>query len=167
MSFIVYKYRLEINNNAYEVEVIQKGQEIEVSIDGEIFLSKDINDEISKFEVNSKNNHEEYDVKYNDFYFEVHLHQRHEEKKKNKSSMVLDEYFQDGKILAPMPGKIVMVKCKKGDEIQKGQDLIVFEAMKMENYFTSPINGIITSVKVKENDSVTAKQILIEIEEKK
>ncbi len=166
MSFPVYKYRLEIDNNAYEVEVIQKGQEIEVSIDGEIFRSKEIEDEIIKFEVNSLNNHEEYNIKYNDFNFEVHLHQRREEKKKNKSSMILDDYFQDGKILAPMPGKIVSVKCKKGDQIQEGQDLVVFEAMKMENYFTSPVNGIITSVKVKENDSVTAKQILIEIEEK-
>ncbi|OLS22990.1 MAG: 2-oxoglutarate carboxylase large subunit [Candidatus Heimdallarchaeota archaeon LC_3] len=166
MSSLIYKYRLEIENNAYEVEVIQKGQEIEVSIDGENFRSKDLESEILKFEVTSLNNHEEYNIRYNDFKFEVHLHQRPEEKKRIKASLILEEYFQDGKILAPMPGKIVSVKCKNGDKIKEGQELVVFEAMKMKNYFTSPINGIITSVKVKENDSVIAKQILIEIEEK-
>jgi acetyl/propionyl-CoA carboxylase alpha subunit len=139
---------------------------LEVSIDGEIFHSEEFVDELQNIKVDSIRNHEEFNIIYHNFSFEVHLHQRHEEKKKSQTSNLLGDYYQDGKILAPMPGKIVSVKCKTGDKVNKGQELVVFEAMKMENYFTSPFDGRIKSINIKANDTVAAKQVLIEIEER-
>lgn len=165
MSSPLYRYRLEINNNAYEIEITQKENYFEILVDGEIFNSNDLIQENTNIKINSIGNHEEYSVSYNNYKFEVHLHQRRDEKKKSKSASEIDDYFQNGKILAPMPGKIVSVKCNQGDKVNKGQELIIFEAMKMKNYFTSPVNGIVTKVNVKDNDSVATKEILLEINE--
>ncbi|EAU61644.1 biotin/lipoyl-containing protein, partial [Stigmatella aurantiaca] len=44
-------------------------------------------------------------------------------------------------ISAPMPGKVVKVLVKVGDEVKEGQGLVVVEAMKMENELKSPKAG--------------------------
>jgi len=67
-------------------------------------------------------------------------------------------------ILAPMPGKIVRVLAKVGDEVTAGQGIVVVEAMKMQNEMKAPKDGRVTSIEVKENDSVTAGAILAVIE---
>ena len=47
---------------------------------------------------------------------------------------------------APMPGKIVRVMVKVGDEVAEGQGLVVVEAMKMENELRSPKAGKVTEL---------------------
>ncbi len=47
-----------------------------------------------------------------------------------------------------MPGKILRVSVKPGDQVKKGQSIIVMEAMKMENEIKSPQDGVIKEVKV-------------------
>ena len=44
-------------------------------------------------------------------------------------------------LTAPMPGRIVRVLVKAGDEVREGQGLVVVEAMKMENEMKSPKGG--------------------------
>lgn len=67
-------------------------------------------------------------------------------------------------IEAQMPGKIVSVKVKVGDEVKLGQGVVVVEAMKMENEMTSPKDGLVKLVAVKEGQSVEsgAKLVIIE-----
>ena len=57
-------------------------------------------------------------------------------------------------ITAPMPGKIVKVFVKVGDEVKEGQGLVVVEAMKMENELKAPKAGKVTSVAAKEGAAV-------------
>jgi biotin carboxyl carrier protein len=64
-------------------------------------------------------------------------------------------------ILAPMPGKVVMVNKKVGDDVKPGDVLVILEAMKMENEITSDKEGKITEVRVKEGDSVDAHDVLV------
>ena len=58
-------------------------------------------------------------------------------------------------LLAPMPAKVVKVNCKAGEEVRKGEVLIILEAMKMENEILSPIDGQVKEVCVVEGDNVS------------
>jgi biotin carboxyl carrier protein len=55
---------------------------------------------------------------------------------------------------APMPGKVVRVLVKAGDEVTEGQGLVVVEAMKMENELKSPKAGKVTELHAVEGAAV-------------
>jgi len=69
----------------------------------------------------------------------------------------------DGKIRPPMPGKIVEVKVKEGQEVAEGDVLIVLEAMKMQNDLKSPIAGKVHRIHVADGTNVEATAVLMEI----
>jgi biotin carboxyl carrier protein len=68
------------------------------------------------------------------------------------------------RVLAPMPGKIVKVLVKAGDEVKARQGLVVVEAMKMENELRSPKDGRVSDVLVVEGASVEAGRLLVVVE---
>jgi glutaconyl-CoA decarboxylase len=57
-------------------------------------------------------------------------------------------------VVAPMTGRILSVKVKKGDQVEAGQVLCVLEAMKMENEIAAPKAGIVQEVYASEGSSV-------------
>lgn len=61
----------------------------------------------------------------------------------------------EGAITAPMTGKILLVKVKKGDAVKAGQVLCILEAMKMENEITASKAGTVREVYVSEGSSVS------------
>jgi 3-methylcrotonyl-CoA carboxylase alpha subunit len=67
------------------------------------------------------------------------------------------------RVTAPMPGRIVLVKARDGDEVQKDQELLVMEAMKMELTLRSPRAGTIESVGVASGDFVEADAVLVRL----
>ncbi|MBL7971902.1 MAG: acetyl-CoA carboxylase biotin carboxyl carrier protein subunit [Prolixibacteraceae bacterium] len=67
-------------------------------------------------------------------------------------------------ITSPMPGKVVKIPVKVGDEVKKGDTVITISAMKMESEYKSPIDGTIIKIQVIEGSTVDANQVLIEIE---
>ncbi|NCT18518.1 MAG: acetyl-CoA carboxylase biotin carboxyl carrier protein subunit [Flavobacteriaceae bacterium CG_4_8_14_3_um_filter_34_10] len=67
-------------------------------------------------------------------------------------------------IKAPMPGLILDVLVKAGDEVKEGDYLLVLEAMKMENTITAPRNGIVKTVSVEKGKTVNKDQLLLEME---
>ncbi|GAA4952465.1 acetyl-CoA carboxylase biotin carboxyl carrier protein subunit [Algibacter agarivorans] len=67
-------------------------------------------------------------------------------------------------IKAPMPGLILEINVKVGQEVMEDAPLLILEAMKMENIITSPRDGIIKSVSVNKGDAVEKNQLLIEFE---
>ncbi len=64
-------------------------------------------------------------------------------------------------LTAGMPGKIVKVMVKKGDEVKANQPLLVMEAMKMENEMRASRDVLIKDVRVKDGDSVDTGATLI------
>lgn len=64
-------------------------------------------------------------------------------------------------VKAPMPGLVLSVLVNEGDEVKKGDNLLVLEAMKMENMIKSPTDGEIKSVAVKQGDKVEKNELLI------
>lgn len=67
-------------------------------------------------------------------------------------------------INAPMPGKIISIKIKQGDTVEKDQAMLILEAMKMENTVKAPKSGVIKTIKAKEGDSCNAGDVLVVIE---
>tara|TARA_S200000501_G_scaffold269613_1_gene253324 strand:+ start:4763 stop:6682 length:1920 start_codon:yes stop_codon:yes gene_type:complete len=67
----------------------------------------------------------------------------------------------EGGLNAPMPGKVVEVKIKKGSSVKKGDTLVILEAMKMEHKVSAPANGKISKVLISQGDQVENGQTLI------
>ncbi len=68
-------------------------------------------------------------------------------------------------LIAPMPGRIVLVKAKVGDTVEQGQELLVMEAMKMELALKAPRAGTIESVSATQGEFVEADAVLVRFAE--
>ncbi|MCH1520152.1 MAG: methylcrotonoyl-CoA carboxylase, partial [SAR324 cluster bacterium] len=64
------------------------------------------------------------------------------------------EEVSDFRLSAPMPGNVIRVLVKAGDEVSSGQPLLVMEAMKMEHTIVAPANGIVEEVLFQPGDIV-------------
>ena len=69
-----------------------------------------------------------------------------------------------GGVTAMMPGRIISVEVKAGDEVKRGDTVCVIESMKMEQAIASPRDGRVASVPVSAGDSVQRGQTLVELE---
>jgi acetyl/propionyl-CoA carboxylase alpha subunit len=67
-------------------------------------------------------------------------------------------------VAAPMPGRVVRVLVKPGDDVAARQGVVVIEAMKMENELRSPKAGRVKDVHVTPGTSVEAGRVLVVIE---
>lgn len=64
-------------------------------------------------------------------------------------------------VKAPMPGLVLSVLVAEGEEVKKGDNLLVLEAMKMENMLKSPTDGTVKSITVKSGDKVEKNEVLV------
>ncbi len=69
-----------------------------------------------------------------------------------------------GAIRAIMPGAIVRVLAAEGDQVTKGDIVLVLEAMKMENELHAPISGIVKAIHIQPGQAVEMNDVLAEIE---
>ena len=65
---------------------------------------------------------------------------------------------------APMPGLIYEMKVQVGDEVKKGDILLILVAMKMENAIKAAGDGKVKAIKVKTGETVEKNHIIIEFE---
>lgn len=162
-------YKVKIDKNEFEVESGDNGLTVNgVSLDWDfaaiserhfhiINKNKSYNAEVIKVDAASKS----VSVKVKGTTHVVSV--------KDRFDLLLEKMGMDasaiGKInsiKAPMPGLIIDMKVKPGDEVKAGDPLLVLEAMKMENVIKSSGEGVVKSVKAKKGDSVEKNQVLIE-----
>lgn len=67
-------------------------------------------------------------------------------------------------ISSPMPGKVVKILVKTGDEVKVGETVIIVSAMKMESEYKTGREGKIKDILVSEGDTIEGHQPLITIE---
>ena len=67
-------------------------------------------------------------------------------------------------VKSPLPGVILDIKVNVGDEVKKGQTIIILEAMKMENSINADKDGKLTAINVSKGESVLEGTDLIIIE---
>ncbi|MBN1112774.1 MAG: biotin/lipoyl-binding protein [Bacteroidales bacterium] len=139
------KFDFTINGNKYDVEITS------------------FEDNIASIEVNGS-------------HYEVEVHQ--EVKKTKTPTLVRPAVVTDRKeskikktvssgggypIKSPLPGTILGISVKEGDEVKRGQLLLIMEAMKMENQVLAEKDGVISSIKVNSGDTVLQNDVLLEI----
>jgi len=82
------------------------------------------------------------------------LHQKIPEKQKADTSKL---------IVSPMPGLIVSIDAKPGQEVKSGEGVAVVEAMKMQNIIRAERDGVVSKVHVAAGASVAADEVMIEL----
>ena len=70
----------------------------------------------------------------------------------------------EGGLIAPMPGKVIDVKVKKGSKVKAGDTLVIIEAMKMEHSIKATETGKIAKVMIQLNDQVDNGATLLVLE---
>ncbi|HHH54306.1 MAG TPA: acetyl-CoA carboxylase biotin carboxyl carrier protein subunit [Bacteroidetes bacterium] len=133
-----------VKNNDGSFHIIFNNKSYNISI-----IEKDINSKKYSVQVNGK----EVDLKIKDSLDQMLDKMGFSNNKKHKS----------GEIKSPMPGMVLHIDVKEGQEIEKGDTLLVLEAMKMENLIKAHANGVIKSIKVNQGEAVSKNQVLLEI----
>ncbi|HSJ89326.1 MAG TPA: biotin/lipoyl-containing protein [Anaerolineales bacterium] len=64
---------------------------------------------------------------------------------------------------APMPGLVVAIPVTEGQDVKKGQVILILESMKMQNELRCPRDGIMGRIRVKVGESVEQKQTLLSV----
>lgn len=102
-------------------------------------------------------------IKINDTIYESHA--------KDRFDLLLQELGMDktssskiNELKAPMPGLLLDIKVSEGQEVKKGEILLILEAMKMENVLKAPSDVKIKSIKAKKGENVEKNQILLQFE---
>lgn len=143
---------ISVDDKEYDVDIIMVERGVySIILDGRSYNVELIDtDGAKKYSVNTIFN--SYDVEVLDA-----------ESKYLKSRKRVDD-LEDNVISSPMPGKVVKILCKPGDEVKAGETVIIVSAMKMESEYKVRKDRIVKEVKVKEGDTVSANQPLIIIE---
>ena len=71
------------------------------------------------------------------------------------------EAGSDGKLRAPMDGRIVAIKVAAGDTVARGQTLVVLEAMKIQHQLKAVLDARIEAISVQEGQQVANRTVLI------
>ncbi|MGV3547401.1 MAG: acetyl-CoA carboxylase biotin carboxyl carrier protein subunit [Pedobacter sp.] len=65
-------------------------------------------------------------------------------------------------IKAPMPGLVLNLLVQEGDEVKKGDSLVILEAMKMENIIKAPADAVVKKIEVAKGDKIEKNTVLIQ-----
>lgn len=67
-------------------------------------------------------------------------------------------------IKAPMPGLVLDIVVNVGDEVSKGDSVLILEAMKMENVIKAEGDAVVKSITIEKGTAVEKNQVLVEFE---
>lgn len=141
------KYKITVNNQAYEVEIENiNARPVIARVDGERF-------EVMPEEAGQVETRKEADAKT--------------EKKFPAPSPVQtaapspNPALSGNALTAPLPGTVIEVFVKPGGKVEAGQVVVIIEAMKMKNSIRSVYSGTVSEVFVSAGQSVAHKQVLM------
>jgi biotin carboxyl carrier protein len=154
-----------------KVEILEDGPIKKVSVNGQVY-DVDYNvggDSIYSIIMNNRSNGVQisaiddstYEVKNRGDNFRIEVI---DELQKMRLSRTQSVTVGRQVITAQMPGVILKVYVKAGDEVKAGEPLCVLVAMKMENEIRSPIDGIVKEVYINETDKVAVGDKMLVVE---
>lgn len=161
----------DMPDTEFKVEILEDGPVKKVSVNGKIY-DVDYNvggDSIHPIILNNKSHgvqitnirDDMYEVKNKGDYFQVQVI---DELKKMRLSRIQSVAVGRQVITAQMPGVILKVNVKPGDEVKAGTPLCVLVAMKMENEIRSPIDGVVKEVYIENGDKVAVNDKMLVVE---
>jgi biotin carboxyl carrier protein len=161
----------DMPDTEYKIEILEDGSTKKVSVNGALY-EVDYNvggDTIYSIILNNRSHgvqisgigDSEYEVRNRGDLFQIRVI---DELKKMRMARSQPVVAGRQVISAQMPGVILKIYVKEGDEVKAGAPLCVLVAMKMENEIRSPIDGIVKEVYINEADKMSAgnKMIIVE-----
>jgi len=164
------KYFAEIEGVEYQIEILSDKR---VVINGEPYefdfqglrqhLSYSLLLEGKSFEINIYQDNGVWEVLLRGNQYSVQVEDERERRLRMAAGQASK---QEGKIIlqAPMPGLVIEIPVKEGQEVDEGDVLVILESMKMQNELTAPQAGRITRIQAKVNAHVDRKQVLLVLE---
>lgn len=140
-------FQVSLGEKRYSVSVeFLSGEELLLNIDGKVY------------NIILNSNLQYYSVFVNERFFKIG--------KKSALKILKEEKTRLRKrdIKTSMPGRIIRVLAREGEEVKEGQAVLVLEAMKMQNEIKSPQAGKITYLSLKPGAYVEAGAVLFSIE---
>jgi biotin carboxyl carrier protein len=152
----------------FKVKVNDKSREVllEQAPDSKSFTLK-VDKESYLIELPIVDRNAPFTVKVNNVPFKVELKRAVPKMLATAPAFVLDQApksakaASEGAVVAPMAGKIISVRVKKGDAVKTGAVLCVLEAMKMENEITAAKSGVVKEVMVQDGRAVNEGDVLV------
>jgi biotin carboxyl carrier protein len=158
----IFKTDLELDGTAFEGtlnDLLVKGDLLKINPYQYhlLFKGKSYNVDILKLNMEEKT----LVLKVNSVKFNLQVKDKYDEL---LHSLGLDNLASKkvNEIKAPMPGMVLNVLVKEGDEVKKGDALLILEAMKMENILKSPTDGTIKKIAATKGVAVEKNQLLIQ-----
>jgi len=103
------------------------------------------------------------EIQINGQYFKVRLEDEFDQLV-DQLGLKVNSQFHLKDIKAPMPGLVLKVEVKEGQEVEPGAVFLILEAMKMENVIRASAAGKVKKLHAKAGEAVEKGQLLIEIE---
>jgi biotin carboxyl carrier protein len=155
-----YDFKVELDNDAIKVdaeEVTMDSARISDGISHVIYKQKSYNIEL----VSENRDEKTCIVKVNGNTYTIAMEDQYDQLLK-QLGMDNAQSNKVKEIKAPMPGLVLNVIVNEGDEVNKGDSLLVLEAMKMENIIKSPTSGIVKKILITKGDKVEKNELLIQ-----
>lgn len=165
---------IQVGERVAKVELISKeGNKVQISIDDKIYdvdivmvengvYSIITGDKSYNVELTRSESGKSYLVNTPYSNFPIEIIDMQEKYIRNRMKDDIDESQE--KIIAQIPGKIVKIPVKKGEEVKAGQTVIIVEAMKMQSEYKVKRDCIIKNILVNEGVTVESNQTLIELQ---
>lgn len=150
---ILSETKVVINGTAHEIDFrnIKQGSSCSLLFDGR------------SFEPNTFNDNGDWEVLLKGRLFHVQVEDEIGRRLRLASG---PSSQQQGKYIlsSPMPGLVIDILVEIGDQVKKGDVLIILESMKMQNELRAPRDGIITRIQALMNGNVERKEVLLILE---
>lgn len=163
------KYIVEIDGDQLEVEIKKSGNKIKAKVEereyeakllacgikgreSQVLILKDKEGE-KHIPLTIAESKEGYELGYQNSEYEVRVEKKRVHELR-KHMVKKTEVSKAEKVIAHMPGLILDIKVKQGDEVKKGQGICVIDAMKMENEILAPKKGNIARLEVEEGQEI-------------
>ncbi len=117
---------------------------------------KSFNSEVIKYDKEERVLH----IRVNNNVYKVQLRDRFDELL-HELGMDAAKSKKVSELKAPMPGLVVEVCVSEGQEVKKGDKLVVLEAMKMENILKAPADSVVKKISITKGQTVEKNEALI------
>lgn len=163
------KYVVTIDEREYQVEILGEGRinidgtELAVdyrSVSGQPIYSLIVNGHSYEAFVSPQQN--EWEVMLHGNLYEVRVEDERE-RRLRAAAVGSEQEHAEFNLKAPMPGLVVAIPVREGQEVKKGEVLVILESMKMQNELKSPKAGIVGAIRVQVGTSVEQKQVLLSV----
>ncbi len=163
-------YIARIADQEYEIELLSETRVLINGVPHEVDF-KSLRQQLSyslladgkSYEVNIYQDNGDWEVLLRGRQFSIEVEDERERRLRlaaGESSTPKGKYL----LLAPMPGLVIDILVSEGDQVSKGDVLVILESMKMQNELIAPRDGTITRIHAQTNDNVERKESLLVLE---